>query len=51
MAKSRLAWRDMSVDDEALLEHEVGARSNNTKGPIPEFLAKKRAEQEPRTAQ
>src|SRR5687768_15571535 len=50
MAKRRLAWRDMSHDHELLLEQDVRARSVQTKGPIPEFLAKKRAEQEPKTA-
>ena len=50
MAKRRLAWRDMSHDHELLLEHDVGAWSSRTKGPISEFLAKKRAEQEPKTA-
>lgn len=51
MARSRLAWRDMTHDDEALLEHEVRARSTQTKGPIAEFPAKKRAERAPRTAE
>lgn len=50
MAKSRLAWRQMSHDDELPFGQVVRALSTKTTGPSPEFLTKKRAEQAPRTA-
>lgn len=42
-------WQDLDHSDEPLLEYVVGARSLQTHGPIPEFLAKKGAERAPKT--
>ncbi|MBI4493982.1 MAG: hypothetical protein HY690_14430 [Chloroflexi bacterium] len=47
--KKQARWQDLDHSDEPLLEHMVGARSVQTKGPIPEFLAKKAAERAPKT--
>ena len=42
-------WQDLDHSSEPLLEYVVGARFTQTRGPIPEFLAKKAAEREPNT--
>jgi hypothetical protein len=42
-------WQDVDHSDELLLEYVVGAKSTQTRGPIPEFLAKKGAERAPKT--
>lgn len=47
--KRKLAWAEMNHDDELLWEVVVGRAGLTERGPIPEFLAKKRAEQEPKT--
>ena len=39
----------MDHSDELLLEYVVGAKTTQTRGPIPEFLAKKGAERAPKT--
>lgn len=52
MAKKRaLRWQDMDYSDEPVLAITVGAQSSKTTGPTPEFLAKKAAEQAPKTAE
>jgi site-specific recombinase XerD len=47
--KKALRWQDLDHTDEPLFEHQVGARSVQTSGPIPEFLAKKTAERAAKT--
>ena len=47
--KTRLSWAEMDHNDELLLERIVRRSSGQERGPIPEFLAKKQAEQEPKT--
>ncbi|MGH2364968.1 MAG: tyrosine-type recombinase/integrase [Chloroflexota bacterium] len=47
--KTRLTWAEMDHNDELLLERIVRRSSGQERGPIPEFLAKKQAEQEPKT--
>src|SRR5581483_420605 len=47
--KSRLSWAEMDHNDELLLERIVRRSSGQERGPIPEFLTKKQAEQEPKT--
>ncbi len=42
-------WQDVDHSDEPLLEHVVGSKSHQLRGPIPEFLAKKAAERAPKT--
>ena len=42
-------WQDLDHSNEALLEYVLGRNSTQTLGPIPEFLAKKAAEQAPKT--
>ncbi len=48
-ARSRVNWADMDHDDELLLERIVRRSSAAERGPIPEFLNKKKAEQEHKT--
>lgn len=47
--RKTLRWQDMDHSDEPLLDYIVGPKSSQTRGPIPEFLAKKRAERAPKT--
>ena len=47
--KKSIRWQDMNHSHEPLLEYLIGRNSSQTKGPIPEFLAKKAAEREPAT--
>ncbi len=49
MARKPLRWQDLDHSEEALLEYVVGRGVTQTRGPIAEFLAKKKAEQAPRT--
>lgn len=46
--RTRRAWDEMDHDHELLREELVFANRTDERGPIPEFLAKKRAEQQPR---
>jgi hypothetical protein len=46
----RRPWHEMDHDHELIKEEIVHASRTELKGPIPEFLAKKRAEQAPGTA-
>src|SRR6184192_3929203 len=46
----RRAFHEMDHDHELLREEIVYANRTELRGPIPEFLAKKRAEQAPETA-
>jgi integrase/recombinase XerD len=46
----RRAWNEMDHDHELLREEVVAASRTELRGPIPEFLAKKRAEQSRGTA-
>ena len=46
----RRPWNQMDHDSELLREEIVYATRTELRGPIPEFLAKKRAEQAPGTA-
>ena len=46
----RRPWNEMDYDHELLNEQIVFASHTELHGPIPEFLAKKRAEQAPGTA-
>ena len=46
----RRPWHEMNHDHELLHEEIVHANRADLRGPIPEFLAKKRAEQAPGTA-
>ncbi len=48
--RSRRPWEEMDHDDEPLREEVVLANRVAERGPIPELLAKKRAEQAPGTA-
>ncbi len=48
-SNKRARWQDLDHSDELLLEYVVGRNTTQTLGPIPEFLAKKAAEQEPKT--
>jgi site-specific recombinase XerD len=48
-AGRRRRWQDVDHSDEPLLEHVVGPRSHQTRGPVAEFLAKKAAERAPKT--
>lgn len=48
-SSKRTRWQDLDHSDAPLLEYIVGRNSTQTLGPIPEFLAKKAAEQEPKT--
>jgi integrase len=48
-AGRRQRWQDVDHSDEPLLEHVVGPRSHQTRGPVAEFLAKKAAERAPKT--
>ncbi len=47
--KRPLRWQDVDHSDEPLLEHLVGPKSHQARGPIPEFLAKKQAERAAKT--
>ncbi len=47
--RKTLRWQDMDHSDEPLLDYVVGAKTSQQRGPIPEFLAKKRAERAPKT--
>src|SRR5712692_129224 len=47
--RRRKAFADMDHDQELLLETVAGRSFSRQLGPIPEFLAKKEAEQEPKT--
>jgi site-specific recombinase XerD len=47
--KQRARWQDMDHSDELLIDYIAGARTSQAIGPIPEFLAKKGAEQAPKT--
>lgn len=47
--KRHARWQDLDHSDELLLDYIAGARSSQVVGPIPEFLAKKGAEQAPKT--
>lgn len=50
MAKrNQSRWQDLDHSAEPLLQHIVLRASTRTTGPIPEFLAKKAAEREPKT--
>jgi len=46
----RRPWNEMDHDTELLREEIVYATRSELRGPIPDFLAKKRAEQAPGTA-
>src|SRR5579862_918484 len=48
-SKLRRSWADMDHNDELLLERIVRRDSAQERGPIPEFLTKKQAEQEHKT--
>src|SRR5487761_1277537 len=45
----RQRWEDMDHDDELLLNELVHPHRTDQHGPVPEFLAKKQAEQAPKT--
>ena len=47
--KKALRWQDMDHSEQPLFDQVVGARSIHTTGPVAEFLAKKAAEQAPKT--
>lgn len=51
MPKTVIRWQDMDHSDEPLLSLDVQRSQTKTSGPLPEFLARKTAEQAPRTAQ
>ena len=48
--RTRRPWHEMDHDHEPLIEELVRASRTERHGPIPEFLAEKRAEQAPGTA-
>jgi hypothetical protein len=50
MPKVVVAWEDMDHADTPLISYEVLRNLTHTKRPLPEFLAKKRAEQAEKTA-
>ncbi len=49
MSVKGMRWENMNHSEEPLWSAIVGARSSKAIGPIPEFLAKKSAEQAPKT--
>lgn len=48
-AKMQPRWRDLDHSEELLIDYQITRSTTRVAGPIPEFLAKKEAEREPKT--
>src|SRR5437764_6447956 len=47
--RKTLRWHDVVHSDEPLLDYLVGPKTSQARGPVPKFLAKKRADRAPKT--